>query len=342
MAEHLLKPIIAKLSERISLESAEAEHAFSVIMEGRASEAEIAAFLIGLRMKGESFAEIAAGARVMRAKMTRVDAPAGAIDCCGTGGDARGTYNVSTAVSFVLAGAGVPVAKHGNRALSSKSGAADVLSALGVKLSGDPALITRCIREAGVGFMMAPNHHGAMKHVAGARQALGIRTIFNLLGPLANPAGVKRQLVGVYAESWLDPMAEALRGLGAERAWVVHGEGLDELTTAGVSKVAELDERGRIRRSEVTPESAGLAHATPADLQGGTAAENAAALKGLLGGKAGPYRDIVALNAAACFVIAGKAESLRDGVSLAATAIDNGSAHAALDKLIAMTNAAAP
>jgi anthranilate phosphoribosyltransferase len=339
MAPEIFKPVIAKLAERVALESAEAEAAFGAIMDGKASEAEIAAFLMGLHMKGETFAEIAAGARAMRARMTRVEAPPGAIDCCGTGGDTRGTYNVSTAVSFVLAGAGVPVAKHGNRALTSKAGAADVLSALGVKIASDPALIARAIKEAGVGFMMAPNHHGAMKHVADTRQALGIRTIFNLLGPLSNPAGVKRQLVGVFAESWLDPMARALHGLGTERAWVVHGEGLDELTTAGVSKVAELDERGRIRHFEVTPEDAGLPRADPSALKGGTAAENAAALNAVLGGARGPYRDIVLLNAAACFMIAGKADNLRAGAELAASSIDSGKAGAALDKLVTLTNA---
>ncbi len=270
MQSEIFKPIIAKLSERITLELDEAEAAFDTIMDGKASEAEIAAFLMGLHMKGETFAEIAAGARAMRARMTRVEAPPGAIDCCGTGGTGRSTLNVSTAVALTLAGMGVPVAKHGNRAVSRPSGAADILSALGVKIVSDPAVFAREIKEAGVGFMMAPHHHGAMKHVAATRQALGIRTIFNLLGPLSNPAGVKRQLVGVFADSWLDPMARALQGLGTERAWVVHGEGLDELTTTGVSKVAELDERGDIRHFDVTPEDAGLPRADPAALKGGT------------------------------------------------------------------------
>ena len=339
MPNELFKPIIAKLAERIALESGEAEAAFGAIMDGKANDAEIAAFLMGLHMKGETFAEIAAGARAMRARMTSVAAPSNAIDCCGTGGDARGTYNVSTAVSFVLAGAGVPVAKHGNRALTSKAGAADVLTALGVKVSKDPAVISREISEAGVGFMMAPNHHGAMKHVGGVRQALGIRTIFNLLGPLCNPAGVKRQLVGVFAESWLDPMARALHGLGAERAWVVHGEGLDELTTTGISKVAEIDERGHMRHFEVTPEQAGLPRADPSALKGGSAQENAQALMALLGGARGAYRDIVLLNAAACFIIAGKAKSLPEGTELGASSIDSGKAAAALDKLVALSNA---
>ena len=338
MAPEIFKPIIAKLAERVALESAEAEAAFGAIMDGHASETEIAAFLLGLRMKGETFAEIAAGARALRARMVRVEAPPGAIDCCGTGGTGRSTLNVSSAVAFVLAGCGVPVAKHGNRGVSRLSGSADVLAALGVKLSTDPTLTARAIKEAGVGFMMAPSHHGAMKHVAAARQALGIRTIFNLLGPLSNPAGVKRQLVGVFAESWLDPIARALQGLGTERAWVVHGQGLDELTTAGVSKVAELDERGRIRHFEVTPEEAGLARADPVSLKGGTAEENAQALMSVLGGARGPYRDIVLLNAAACFIIAGKAGSLRAGAELAAQSIDDGKAAAALDKLIALSN----
>jgi anthranilate phosphoribosyltransferase len=338
MAHAAVKAALLRLADRNDLSEQDAEAAFQAILEGQASEAEIGAFLMGLRVKGETIGEIAAGARVLRARMTPVEAPPEAMDCCGTGGDARGTFNVSTAVAFVLAGAGIPVAKHGNRALSSRSGSSDVLDALGVKIGSDPALIAREIREAGLGFMMAPLHHGAMKNVAATRQALGIRTIFNLLGPLINPARVKRQLVGVFSESWIEPMAEALIGLGSERAWVVHGEGLDELTTTGPSHVVEA-RGGRIRRFTVTPDEAGLKPASASDLIGGDAETNAAALKSVLAGGTGAYRDIVLLNAAACFIIAGKAETLMDGADLAAKTIDSGSAKAALDKLIAISNA---
>ncbi len=274
--------------------------------------------------------------RVLRAKMIPVSAPTDAIDCCGTGGDAKGTLNVSTAVTFVLAGAGVRVAKHGNRALSSKTGAADVLTALGVKIDVPAAVISQAIHQ-GAGFMMAPTHHAAMKHVAAVRQALGIRTIFNLMGPLSNPAGVKRQLVGVYAPEWLEPIARTLRELGSEAAWVVHGGGLDELTVTGPSKVAEL-KNGEIRAFEITPEDAGLPRSEFPALLGGAASENAAKLTALLAGERSAYRDIVVLNAAACFLVAGKAVNLRSGAEMAARAIDSGQAAEALAKLVAITN----
>jgi anthranilate phosphoribosyltransferase len=335
-----LKAILARLADGQDLCPSDAQAAFSMIMDGRASEAEIAAFVMGLRVKGETIEEIAAGVRVLRDKMVPVAAASDAIDCCGTGGDAQGTYNVSTAAAFVLAGGGVRVAKHGNRAVSSKSGAADVLLALGVKIDVPPAVIARAIQEARVGFMMAPYHHSAMKHVAQVRGALGIRTIFNLMGPLANPAGVRRQLVGVFSPAWVEPIAQTLAELGAERAWVVHGQGLDELTTTGPSIVAAL-EGGRVRTFEVNPSELGFAPAQISDLVGGAPVANAAKLKSLLAGEKGPYRDIVILNAAAAFILAGKATSLAEGVGFATIAIDDGSAARALDALVAITNGTA-
>jgi anthranilate phosphoribosyltransferase len=278
----------------------------------------------------------------MRARAAHIKAPDNAIDTVGTGGDAIGTYNISTASSLVVAGCGVPVAKHGNRAFSSKSGAADVLTALGVNLDCDFALIERAIVEAGVGFMMAPRHHSATRHVAGPRVELGTRTIFNLLGPLSNPAGVKRQLVGVFAQKWIEPMARTLGNLGSEHAWVVHGsDGLDELTTTGPTHVAEL-KGGQVRTFDVTPEDAGLKRAKLDDLKGSTPQANAEAIQELLRGKRDPFRDIVLLNAGAALIVAGKATSLKDGAGKAAAAIDDGRAKAALEKLVAITNTPPP
>jgi anthranilate phosphoribosyltransferase len=270
--------------------------------------------------------------------MTRVDAPADAIDVVGTGGDAAGTHNISTSAAFIVAGAGVPVAKHGNRALSSKSGAADVLTALGVKIDLAPEAISRCIKDAGIGFMFAPMHHPAMKHVGPTRVELGTRTIFNLLGPLSNPAGVKRQMVGVFARPWIEPLAKVLGALGSERAWVVHGsDGLDEITTTGPSFVAELAD-GKVKTFEIKPEDVGLKRAVPADLKGGDAAANASALRAVLEGKPGPFRDVALFNAAAALVVAGKAKTLADGLKLAAKAVDSGEAMKRLDRLIAVSN----
>lgn len=334
-----LKAALARLADREDLDASQAESAFSAIMDGQASEAEIAAFVMALRVKGETVDEIAAGVRVLRQRMVRVVAPADAIDCCGTGGDAKGTYNVSTAAAFVLAGAGVKVAKHGNRAVSSKSGAADVLQALGVRIDISPALIARAIDEAGVGFMMAPMHHSAMKHVAPVRAALALRTIFNLMGPLANPAGVRRQLLGVFSPAWVEPIAKTLAELGAESAWVVHGAGLDELTTTGPSLVAAV-EKGAVRTFEVDPKDAGIARAPIEALIGSDAPANAAKLRAVLAGEPGPYRDIVILNAAAALVIAGRARDLQEGATLAAQSLDAGHGARALDRLIAITNGA--
>lgn len=309
------------------------EGAFGVLMEGEVGDAEIGGFLVGLAALGERPEDLAAGARALRARMTRIAAPAGAVDTCGTGGDAKGTYNISTAAALVAAGAGATVAKHGNRAASSKSGSAEVLAALGVALNATPERVERALSEARVGFLFAPAHHSAVRHVAGARKALRARTVFNLLGPLANPAGTKRQLLGVFAERWLEPVAEALRDLGAERAWVVRGrDGLDELTVTGASDVAELKD-GKVRRFTVTPADAGLSAHPIEALVGGTPDENAEALKTVLSGAPGAYRDIVLLNAAAALVIAGIAEDLKEGASLAARSIDTGAAREALDTM---------
>ncbi len=332
------KPHIAKVAGGAPLTRAEAEAAFEVIMSGEATPAQIGGFLMALRVRGETVDEIAGAVSIMRGKMTRVTAPAGAIDIVGTGGDGSGSYNVSTCAAFIAAGCGVPVAKHGNRALSSKSGAADALAALGVNLDLDPERIGKCIAEAGIGFMFAPNHHSAMRHVGPARTELGVRTIFNLLGPLSNPAGVTRQMVGVFARAWVEPVAEALKALGSESFWVVHGsDGLDEITTTGPTTVARLD-GGRIAVSEITPEEVGLARARPEDLKGGDGARNAEALREVLQGARNAYRDIAVINAAAGLVVAGKASDLREGVTLSQQAIDSGAALARLDALVAASN----
>jgi len=299
--------------------------------------AQMAAFLMALRVRGETVDELTGAARLLRARMTPVSAPPGAVDIVGTGGDSHGTYNVSTAAAIVAAGAGLVVAKHGNRSVSSLSGASDVLAALGVKLDAGPETVARAIAAAGVGFMWAPMHHPAMKAWAPVRAELGVRSSFNLLGPVCNPAGVERQVLGVFADAWVEPMAQVLKRLGTRHAWVVHGaDGLDELSTTGPSRVAELKD-GAIATFEVTPELAGLPHAVLADLKGGDAAVNAEAIRALLEGRKGPFRDIVLLNAAAALVVGGKATDIRAGAVLAASAIDTGRARAALDRLVAVT-----
>jgi len=334
-----MKPVIAKLALGQALSRAEAEAAFDRLLSGESTAAQTAAFLMALRVRGETVDEISGAVAAMRAKMLTVAAPSDAVDIVGTGGDNSGTWNVSTLAAIVTAAAGVPVAKHGNRALSSKSGAADVLTALGVKVGLEPDGVSRCIREAGVGFMFAPTHHASMRHVGPVRVELGTRTIFNLLGPLSNPAGVKRQLVGAYSAEWLEPMADALRTLGSERVWLVHGsDGLDEITTTGPTEVAELKD-GTLSRFTITPEEAGLARATPDALKGGDATHNAHALRAVLDGEKSAYRDIALINAGAALVIADKAATLKDGVALAAQAIDSGKAKATLDTLIAASNA---
>jgi anthranilate phosphoribosyltransferase len=333
-----LRGAVAKVASGESLTQDEAHQAFELVMSGGATPAEIAGLLMALRTRGETTDEIAGAARAMRAKALKVNAPEGAIDTCGTGGDAKGTFNISTAAAFAVAGAGVPVAKHGNRSISSRSGSADVLKALGVDLEATPETISACISGCGLGFMFAPAHHAAMRHVAQVRSELGTRTIFNLLGPLANPAGTKYQLVGVFAREWVEPMAQVLGLLGTERAWVVHGEdGLDELTTTGISEVAVLDQ-GRVSTFRVSPRNAGLPEARLEDLTGGDAVENAAHIRALLGGLKGPFRDIVLFNAAAALLVAGKAQSLREGVALAAEAIDSGKALAVLERLVALSH----
>jgi anthranilate phosphoribosyltransferase len=322
------KGLIAKVAGGNALSRAEAEAAFDVMMSGEATPSQMGGFIMALRVRGETVDEIAGAVSTMRAKMLRVEAPPEAIDVVGTGGDAAGTYNISTTTAFVVAGTGVPVAKHGNRALSSKSGAADVLAALGVKIDLGPEAVGRCIRDAGIGFMFAPAHHSAMKHVGPTRVELGTRTIFNLLGPLSNPAGVRRMLLGVYAPEWVEPLAHALRDLGAESAWVVHGAGgIDELSVVGPAKVAALKD-GAVTMLTVSPEDVNMAFAPLDAIKGGDAKHNAEALSAVLRGAPGAYRDTVLLNAAAALVVAGKAAGLLEGVRLAAASIDEGKARA--------------
>ena len=333
------KALIAKVATGASLTREEAASAFNRMMSGEATPSQMGGLLMALRVRGETVDEITGAVTTMRAKMLGVKAPPNAIDVVGTGGDASGSFNISTCAAFIVAGAGVPVAKHGNRALSSRSGAADVLGALGVKIDLNSEQVTRCIREAGIGFMFAPAHHPAMKNVGPTRVELGTRTIFNLLGPLSNPASVKRQMVGTFSKHWIEPMAQVLNNLGSECVWVVHGsDGLDEITTAGPTSVAAL-ENGKVRTFEVTPEDAGLPRAKPEALRGGNAAENAKALLDVLKGKAGAFRDVAVLNAAAALIVAAKARDLKAGAALAAKSIDSGEAEGALDRLIAVSNA---
>jgi anthranilate phosphoribosyltransferase len=336
-----MKALLTRVASGEPLDLTEARDAFEIMMSGDATPAQVGGFLMGLRVRGETIDELTGGAQALRERMLKVQAPDDAIDTCGTGGDASGTFNVSTAAAIVAAACGVPVAKHGNRALSSRAGSADILTALGVNIDADLRLVERAIRGAGIGFMMAPRHHGAMRHVAGARVELGTRTIFNLLGPLANPAGARRQLMGVFALEWVEPIAHVLGQLGAERAWVVHGaDGLDELSTTGPSHVAEL-RGGRVSTFQVSPEQAGLPRARRDDLRGGDATTNADALRALLDGVRGPYRDIVVLNAAAALIVAGRVDDLEAGVTRATEAIDSGAAKDVLRGLIAITNEAA-
>lgn len=332
MEQPTLKPVLARLAVGETLDAAEAEQAFGVIMQGEATPAQIAGLLMALRVRGETVEEMVGAVRAMRARMLTIAAPPEAMDIVGTGGDAAGTLNISTAAAFVLAGAGVPVAKHGNRALSSRSGAADAIAALGIDIELPADRLEAVLRKVGMVFLMAPRHHAALRHAAGPRVELGTRTIFNLLGPLANPARVRRQMTGAFAPQWLRPMAETLAALGTERAWLVHGQGLDELTLAGESEVVALED-GRLRSFRVGPESAGLRPAPVEAIRGGDAAANAAALEALLRGTAGAYRDVVLLNAAAGLVVARRADDLREGAALAARSIDSGAALDILDRL---------
>ena len=332
-----LKAHIAKVAAGFPLAFEEAREAFDIIMSGEATPGQIGGFLMALRVRGETVDEISGAVSTMRDKMLRVVAPEGAIDIVGTGGDGSHSVNISTASAFVIAGCGVPVAKHGNRGLSSQTGAADVLTALGVKIDLTPESIGDCIAQAGIGFMFAPAHHPAMRHVGPTRVELGTRTIFNLLGPLSNPAGVTRQMVGVFAPEWIRPVAETLKALGAERAWVAHGDGYDEITTTGETQVAELV-GGTIRNFTLTPEAFGLKRYRKEELRGGNAAFNAAALSAVLSGAPGAYRDTVLMNAGAGLVVAGKAERLEDGIKAAAAAIDSGAAGKVLARLVELSN----
>jgi anthranilate phosphoribosyltransferase len=335
-----LKSLLVHVAQGLSLSEAQAERAFDIIMSGDATPSQMGAFLMALRVRGETVDEITGAARIMRAKAVSLDAPPGTIDTCGTGGDSSGSFNISTASALVVAGCGVPVAKHGNRALSSRSGSADVLTALGVNVEADLAVVHRCLWEIGIGFLMAPRHHSATRHVAPTRVELGTRTIFNLLGPLSSPAKAPRQLVGVFAPEWVRPMAEVLGRLGSERAWVVHGSGLDELTTAGPTTVAELA-NGKVETFELTAEDVGLPAARLEDLRGGEPQHNAALMRDLLAGAGGPLRDIVLLNSGAALVVAGRAAGLEGGVEMAAKSLDSGAARQALEELVARTNSPA-
>lgn len=333
-----IKGALGKIALGQNLTGEEMRSVMSVIMNGEATPSQIGAFLIGMRVKGESVGEIAAAVSIMREMMVPVDAPEDAMDIVGTGGDGAETLNISTASALVVAAAGVPVAKHGNRALSSKSGASDVLQALGINLELTPEQISRCISEAGIGFMFAPMHHPAMKHVGPTRVELGTRTMFNLLGPQSNPAGVRRYMLGVFSKEWVEPVAAALLANRATSAWVVHGhDGLDELSTSGPSFVASI-KGGNLTSFEVTPEDAGLPRATLADIKGGDPAYNAEALRQLLAGEKSAYRDIVLLNAGAALLVAGRADNLKLGAELAAQEIDSGRAKATLDKLVTVSN----
>jgi len=334
-----IKAALAKIASGRDLTGEEMHGTMNVIMSGGATPSQLGAFLMGMRVKGETVVEIAAAVSIMRERMVQVEAPANAVDIVGTGGDGAGTLNISTASAIVVASTGVPVAKHGNRALSSKSGAAEVLQALGVKIDLTPEQISRSIAEIGLGFMFAPAHHPAMKHAGPTRQELGTRTMFNLLGPQSNPAGVHRYVLGVYAEEWVEPVAAALLANRAVKAWVVHGsDGLDEITITGPTHIASIA-GGSLTTFTIAPEDAGLSRAAPEDIKGGDPQHNAAALTALLDGARSAYRDIVLLNSAAALIVADKVETLKDGAALAAQAIDSGQARETLKKLVAVSNA---
>lgn len=339
MGSNEIQNILTHLANRENLTREQAQHAFQIIMNGGATPAQMGAFLMGLRQKGETVEEITAGAEVLRAKAATFTAPEGAIDTCGTGGDMQRTFNISTAAAIVVAACGVKVAKHGNRSISSASGSSDVLTVLGVNVEASPEQSARALAECGICFLMAPKYHSAMRHVAPVRLELGLRTIFNLLGPLANPARVKRQLLGVYDQKWLVPLAEVLKNLGSTHAWVVCGaDGMDEITTTDITHIAELRD-GEVTTFTLAPEDFGIERVEPAALKGGDANQNARALSALLSGQSGTYRDIVLLNAAAALIVAGKAATLPEGITLAAHAIDSGTARLTLGQLSTITSA---
>ena len=332
-----LKALLAHVARGRSLSESEAAAAFDIIMSGHATPSQMGGFLMALRVRGETVDEITGAARTMRAKALRIEAPPGTIDTCGTGGDSSGSFNISTASALVVAGCGVPVAKHGNRALSSQSGSADVLTALGVNIDADIGVVHQCLWEIGLGFLMAPRHHSATRHVAPARVELGTRTIFNLLGPLSSPAMARRQLVGVFAPEWVRPMAEVLGRLGAEHAWVVHGDGLDELTTAGVTRVAEYKD-GKVDAFDVAPEDFGLPRTPLEEIRGGEPQHNARLMRDLLAGNGGALRNVVLLNSGAALLVAGRAANVEAGIELAARSIDSGAARRVLEELVVRTN----
>nr|WP_321456970.1 anthranilate phosphoribosyltransferase [uncultured Cohaesibacter sp.] len=333
-----MKPFLAKVAEGKTLSREEAVEAFDLLMSGRATATQIGAFLMALRMRGETVEEITGAVSQMRDKMVPVIAPADVVDIVGTGGTGTRKYNISTCSAIIMAAGGVPVAKHGNKALTSKSGSGDVLTSLGVNLAQSPEGVAQCIKEAGIGFMFAPNHHSSMRFVGPSRVEMGTRTMFNMLGPLTNPAGAKRQIIGVFAPEWLRPVAEVLKNLGSEYIWVVYGAGgLDEISTLGETKVVEL-KNGEITEFTLKPETYGLKRVTIEDVRGGTGDENAKALTALLEGEKGPYRDIVLMNAAAGLLLGGKVESYEKGIELAAELIDSGKALATLKKLIEVSN----
>lgn len=333
------KPYLAKVATGASLSREEARDAFDMLLSGEVTPAQAGGFLMALRVRGEALDEIIGAVSAMRTRMVPVEAPDHAIDIVGTGGDQSGSYNISTLAAIIVAGCGVPVAKHGNRAASSKSGAADVLTALGVKIGLEPAALSRCLKEAGLCFMFAQTHHASTRHVASVRVELGTRTLFNLLGPLCNPAAVPRQLLGVPSRMWLEPLTQALKGLGSRRVWAVHGsDGLDEITTTGPTAVVALED-GAVRQFTIAPEDVGLAAAKPEDLKGADPAHNARELRAVLDGALTAYRDIAVFNAAAALVVAEEASDLRDGVARAARSVESGAARATLDKLVTVSNA---
>lgn len=332
------KPYLAKVATGAALTQDEARAAFDALLSGEVTPAQGGAFLMALRVRGEAVDEIVGAVGALRGRMLRVQAPDDAIDIVGTGGDHSGSHNISTLASMIVAGCGVPVAKHGNRAASSRSGAADVLAALGVRLGLDPAGLERCLERAGLCFMFAQSHHASMRHVAPVRVELGTRTLFNLIGPLSNPAGVRRQLLGVFSPHWLEPLTTVLGQLGSTRVWTVHGsDGLDEITTTGPTEVVALKD-GSIRRFTIDPRELGIALARPEDLRGGEPADNAAALQAVLDGARTPYRDVAVLNAAAALVVAGAARDLPDGVARASAAVESGAARGVLQRLVSVSN----
>jgi anthranilate phosphoribosyltransferase len=329
-----MKPLIARAASGTPLTQAEARNAFDIMMSGDATPSQIAGFLMALRVRGETVDEITGAVQVMREKMLRVVAPDDAIDIVGTGGDASGSYNISTCAAFVAAGTGLRVAKHGNRALSSRSGAADVLMALGVKIDIGPDKISQCINDAGLGFMFAPAHHASMKHVGPTRVELGTRTIYNLLGPLSNPAGVKSQVTGVFSKTWVEPLAHVLKNLGSEACWICHGEGgMDEIVPTGTTWISEL-KNGQIRNFELTPEAAGLKRSKVEHLKGGDAVHNAEALRAVLSGTASAFSDAALMTSGAALVMAGRAKDIKEGVTASRDAVLSGAASKALARLV--------